>query len=551
MSFQNVSKASAEVGRSGQLSRGRFTRNASAGLASRLSLTNGQSTSGQPTGGNSNLDVSECLSPISPLLPSVYSACSVPSSGVLTGLDSAVDLSPTTPTAVSGADSVETAAMTPTDKTISSAAKDTAARCVTNGTGAGINADRPSTPAMNINAAAANVNRGTTERSPRTPITIMVRNVPYDGDQIAVMGKTLAEARRDGDFPDTRSPVFDPEIIVHDYQLLQHLRELRGDPTVWPRPQEYNAAFVEVTRIIQQRDANIREEVRDANVHDRVNSFVHDENDRAEQYNLMRQAVAQALQQQRAPNGLQGVDGIALLNELRGAVANMAARGTHGVNAFNMEAVEEEVFGIIEAAMLDAAGPLRLNVNNMTGQVNAMTGQVNTLSQNVGAMNNHVSAMNNHVSAMNNHVSAMNNHVGSVGNYVAALGTFLNTINNNVNLTQNHMGQLTKQVNTLENVTENVTSVIPALVQQAIQQHLNAAIQDALGPALIAALPIAAGSSKGLIFDTPSVGISEKSDSKKTENRTKKAGFFTRLCGKFSRKDGRKDASCGSPTMAF
>ncbi|KAK8078023.1 hypothetical protein PG996_004193 [Apiospora saccharicola] len=286
--------------------------------------------------------------------------------------------------------------------------------------------------------------------------------------EINDIGARLAAARANAELPDTTAPGYNLEIMYQDYQRLLYLQRLRGDVTQ-PASDGYNAAFVEVNREIAQRDVQFREQqqqtetqLRMENIREHLNAQVREHNARQAAI----EAVANAIRNGQAQN----VDASVVMNEIRSAVQTMAGTQAHGIDGANMDAVMEEVFATIETALLDAAGPLRLN-NQQYNQNNARLDQTsNRLGDQVNNMTAQLGAMNNHVSAVSNHVSA--------------LGTLLHSVNTISNATNNQAGQLSREVNILQEVVR----MIPAVVEQAVQQQLSETIHAAMGPALLRAL---------------------------------------------------------------
>ncbi|KAK7978149.1 hypothetical protein PG988_005639 [Apiospora saccharicola] len=279
--------------------------------------------------------------------------------------------------------------------------------------------------------------------------------------EINDIGDRLAAARANGDLPNTRAPTYNLEIMYQDYQRLLYLERLRGDINS-PPTAEYSAAFVEVNREITQRDVQFREQQQQTETQLRMENIREHLNEQVRQHNA-RQAAYEAITAAVSNGQAQNVEASVIMNEIRSAVQNMAGSQAHGVTVDNVDLVLEEVFATIETALLDAAGPLRLN-NNRYDQNNARLGnQLDNMATQVGAMNNHVSAVSNHVSA---------------------LGTLLHSVNTINNSTNTQMGQVSDQVRTLQEVIR----MIPAVVEQAVQQQLSETIHAAMGPALLRAL---------------------------------------------------------------
>ncbi|KAK8039599.1 hypothetical protein PG993_008010 [Apiospora rasikravindrae] len=288
-----------------------------------------------------------------------------------------------------------------------------------------------------------------------------VTMVHLSATEINNIGNRLAAARANAELPDTTAPDYNLEIMYQDYQRLLYLQRLRGD-TNQPPTDDYNSAFVEVNREIAQRDIQFRQAQRETETNQRMENIREHLNEQVRQHNA-RQAAYEAITAAVSNGQAQNVEASVVMNEIRTAIQTMAGTQSNGVDGTNMDAVMEEVFATIETALLDAAGPLRLN-NQQYNQNNARFGsQIDNLGTQLGAMNNHVSAVSNHVSA---------------------LGALVHSVNTITNSTNGQMAQVSDQVHTLQDVIR----MLPAVVDEAIQRNLSAAIQAAMGPALMSAL---------------------------------------------------------------
>ncbi|KAK6825806.1 hypothetical protein PG987_013300 [Apiospora arundinis] len=286
--------------------------------------------------------------------------------------------------------------------------------------------------------------------------------------EINDIGSRLAAARANGDLPNTRAPDYNLEIMYQDYQRLLSLQRLRGDINQ-PPSKEYNSAFVEVNREITQRDIQFRELQQETETNQRMENIREHLNEQVRQHNA-RQAAYEAITAAVTNGKSQNIEASAVMNEIRAAVQTMAGTHSNGVNNINMDAVMEEVFATIETALLDAAGPLRLN-NQRYDQNNARHDQNNT-------------RLGNQIDSLGTQVGALNNNVGAVSNHVSALGALVHSVNTIANSTNAQTGQLSRDINTLQ----EVINMIPTLVEESLQRNLSLAIQAAMGPALIGAL---------------------------------------------------------------
>ncbi|KAK7948821.1 uncharacterized protein PG986_009707 [Apiospora aurea] len=276
--------------------------------------------------------------------------------------------------------------------------------------------------------------------------------------EINDIGARLAAARADGDLPTTRAPDYNLDIMYQDYQRLLYLERLRGD-TNNPPSDEYNTAFVEVNREITQRDIQFRQVQRETETSQRMESIREHLNHQVNEHNA-RQAAFDAITTAVRNGQAQNVEASVVINQIRAAVQTMAGTQAHSIDGANMDAVMEEVFATIETALLDAAGPLRLNNNRLDQNNTRLGSQIDNLGTQLGAMNNHVSAVSNHVSA---------------------LGALVQSVNTITSSTNGQMGQLSHDINILQDVVK----MLPAVVDEAVQHALPEIIQAALVPALI------------------------------------------------------------------
>lgn len=279
--------------------------------------------------------------------------------------------------------------------------------------------------------------------------------------EIKDIGAHLAAARYNAEFPATRAPEYNLEIMYQDYQRLLYLQRLRGDLDQ-PASKEYNAAFVEVNREIAQRDIQFREKQKDTETKRLMENIRECHNAQVREGNA-RQASIEAVKTAVRNGQAQNVEASVIINQISAAIQTMAGTQAHGIDGANMETVIEEVFATIEAALLDAAGPLRLN--------NARLDQTST-------------RLGNQIENMTTQVGAMNNHVSAVSNNVSALGSLIHAVNTIVNSTNTQTAQVSDQLRTLQDVIK----LIPTLVEQSVQRVLADAINEAMAPSLIVAL---------------------------------------------------------------
>ncbi|KAK7920507.1 hypothetical protein PG985_008529 [Apiospora marii] len=312
-------------------------------------------------------------------------------------------------------------------------------------------------------SASATISFGVRQQGSET-----VTMIHLSATEINDIGSRLAAARANAEFPVTRAPGYNLEIMYQDYQRLLHLQRLRGDPSQ-PAPREYNAAFVEVNREIAQRDIQFREQQKNTETQQRMESIREHLNEQVRQHNA-RQAAYEAITAAVSNGQAQNVEASVVMNEIRSAVQTMAGTRTNSPEGVDMDAVMEEVFSTIENALLDAAGPLRLN-NQRLDQTR------DRLDQNNIRLGNQLDNMSTQVGAMNNHVSAVSNHV-------SALGALLHSVNTINNATNSQMGQISREVNSLQ----DLVNMLPTLVEETVKRNIIQSIQTEMGPALINAL---------------------------------------------------------------
>ncbi|KAI1878976.1 hypothetical protein JX265_003153 [Neoarthrinium moseri] len=373
------------------------------------------------------------------------------------------------------------------------------------------NAEQAHTPMpIDVNRANASNIPATQTQTPNTPVILNSGEV-LSSAEFRIMRDELAAARLNGEFPNTRLSTHCADAVAEDYEQLERLRQLRGDPAQ-PPSRDYNREFVETARKTQQRDAQVEDDLRIQRAHEDVRNMVINQNVGADLHGIIQHAAASAIDRALANNQAQSLHGNVVREIVQATLQNMDAQGAVGVQALDMDAVLEDVITVVEAAALDAAGPLRLNVNRLG---NIVENQVDNLTTQLGAMNNHVSA---------------------VGNHVNALGAFMQTLNNTVSTTHGQMTSMSDQVRD----AQTVLNMVPALVQEAIQQALPGALQAILAPILAAA--VQGGSVNGKGFG---INIAAYKGAEKPAKKTKKRGFFSRLFKRNCKKDDRNGG--GSP----
>lgn len=177
---------------------------------------------------------------------------------------------------------------------------------------------------------------------PPGPSIVMVGGIGYPPSYIRVMANELAQARQNGEFPQTSTPLMDVGSIFEDYEDLLKLRRARADIAA-PAPEAYNHLRVEITRRIQERDASLNEHAQKAEVARRVDTYLHS----VEQERRYFEVASNMLQR----------------------------RGITQPTQLDLDNISEEICSIVESSVehiehtvADATGPLRLNMNTFKDQ---------------------------------------------------------------------------------------------------------------------------------------------------------------------------------------
>ncbi|KAI0831564.1 hypothetical protein F5Y06DRAFT_200543 [Hypoxylon sp. FL0890] len=286
-------------------------------------------------------------------------------------------------------------------------------------------------------------------------------SVTYSLEQLTRMGAELASARAEGLFPPTTAAPHDVQATAHDYVRLLALTNARGTA---PR-QEWNympnvvQLLVRITQEIQARDNVTAERTEEERVRAHVSSMMSGVGAEAKLYSIVQHAVTYAIKNgssDQAAN-LSGHNMVDLLTGIRDVVKDMASQHTHNINGANMEAVLEDVFGVIDFALGNFVDPVDKNVQQMDDQLNRVDNQIN-----------HVDGQ---INAIGHHVSAIDGHVHALGNNINAMGTLLNSTNGNVI-------SMTTQVNILQ----TIINMLPQMIQQSLQERIPEALNSAMSP---------------------------------------------------------------------
>ncbi|KAI0602191.1 hypothetical protein F4775DRAFT_602169 [Biscogniauxia sp. FL1348] len=372
-----------------------------------------------------------------------------------------------------------------------------------------------------------------------SPVVVVVNGTPYTSTDIANMGRILSRARAENEFPTTITPTYNIQAMIEDYTRLIQLRHLRVglSRSQWMTDRAASEYLVAVTRDIRERDETLAEEAATANVEARVGGMMNGVQAESTMYQLIRHAVHSVLQtrgtQQTGTHSdvdmtaiLQNVDhrlnelasaqetGVsALMDQMRNAIQGRITRENPEITSVDMELVMEEVFATIERSLLDATGPLRLNINRMNGQIDSL----DNITQ------GQVTAIGQHVNAIDNHVHAMGNNLGS-------MGTLLNATNGNVTA-------MTTQVSLLQTIVNMLPQMVIQAIQEVLPEILNQAVGDAINGSLVNSLQAFVGLMNGVNTDTGSSGKLSGHSNEKGDKKGKKGGFMNKFFGLFKKND--------------
>ncbi|RYP09692.1 hypothetical protein DL764_001118 [Monosporascus ibericus] len=392
----------------------------------------------------------------------------------------------------------------------------------------GVNFDSLTSPGQTVpsrgfthSLAAA---RGAREQTLESPISVIVNGYPVNASTITDMARELAKARANGEFPRTNTPGYIVQATIDDYGRLMELREARGGAprSEWPNMRNATNLLINIIRDIRNRDELRGDQVEATTVEDRVANMMQGVHGEANLYRLVQHAVHHAIQNQavQQDQAVGGVNMSAILGDIHSRLESQAAEGRHGVTESNMENVLEEVFGMIEHALIDASGPLRLNVNRMDNISDANQAQVNAISQ----------------------------HVNAIGGYVNAMGSQLNSMNGNVSSVAGNVQTLSSQLSVLQ----TIINMLPKMVTQAVQDILPQAAQEPIVPIIVASLQASMFSKKGGVSGKGAdFDFDEKhaNNEKSPGQHKKKPNFFKRFFG--SSKRGSQDDHAGASGLCF
>ncbi|KAI6085575.1 hypothetical protein F4821DRAFT_260713 [Hypoxylon rubiginosum] len=320
-------------------------------------------------------------------------------------------------------------------------------------------------------------------------------HVKYTHGDIQKMQANLTDARADGLFPTTTALSDNVRATVDDHARLVSLNRVREayHPEEWNQQPAVVDLLFRITRDIRARDKLAADKSEEDRVKAHLDNMMSGVNAEAKLYNIVKHAVTYAIKNGSTDHdaAVAGQNMAQLLNGIRGVIKEMGDKGDHGVHGVNIEAVLEDVFGMIDFALDGQAKQVDGRVKHMDGQIEHVDGQIK------------------HLNAIGHHVNAIDGHVHSLGNNINSFGTLLNSTNGNV-------VSLTTQVALLQ----TIVNLIPRLVSDGVEQLLPEIIQQAFGPivqALEAQLGVASNHSFGGVY-----GHNKKSILKKITSAFKK-----------------------------
>ncbi|KAJ3961329.1 hypothetical protein N0V92_001978 [Colletotrichum tropicale] len=222
---------------------------------------------------------------------------------------------------------------------------------------------------------------------------IIVGQTAYPPGQLQVWRDELQQARRAGAFPKTTATLDDPKKIVEDYQLLERLRDVRGNPSN-PPPKEYNLLRIEIARRIKTRDEAEGGSTKLEEMDNRVQSWMGSINKEARMLEITQAALQR--------------------------------KGISDPTQADLDAIAEEFMQIAERTLLDVANPLRMNATRMEGNISRFDNQLSGFD---GAMSAQLDGMSAQLNGLSDLNSAVNT---SMSAQVNTLNTVLTNLQNNM-----------------------------------------------------------------------------------------------------------------------
>ncbi|KAF3025735.1 hypothetical protein E8E14_014360 [Neopestalotiopsis sp. 37M] len=354
-----------------------------------------------------------------------------------------------------------------------------------------------------------------------------------DVQKLIPMADELEAAREDRRFPNTTASYTNAQAVLDDYEHLIALQQHT------PGSQQYNTLFVENARRIQDRDSQVVHDNHDAHVRNTVQNLLRNQDVGEDLNSLVRHAArtASANAVERALANNQQLAHADLVRDVSQAVihtlADQGLVGGHSVEA--VDDILEDMFGTVEATVLDATGPLRMNVRNLRDTNN----DIRDANQEHRAANDN---LGNHLDNLSTQVGAINTHVGAVSAHVNVLGSLAQVINSTATRTNAQVGQVSSDLHALQ----QITAMLPSLIQEIVQQILPGAVQAALTQVLAGSLLNANGKLPFMVAaQTVASSQTELTTEKnnKDSKKSKKRGFFARLFKRGGKKDGENGAA--------
>ncbi|OLN91965.1 hypothetical protein CCHL11_01484 [Colletotrichum chlorophyti] len=274
---------------------------------------------------------------------------------------------------------------------------------------------------------------------------VLVGHKAYLPGQIRVMRDELIQARATGEFPKTTSTVEDPQTIVEDYQHLQRLRDVRGDPSL-PPPEKYNIVMVDIARRIKARD----------------------------------EAHGGSAELQQADHRVQSWMSTIEKEQRMIEITNAALRnkGINDPTQDDFDAIADELMAVAERTLLDVANPLRMNASRMAGNISRLDSQLKGLDSQMSGFDGAMAAQINGLSSLNDAVcSSMGAQVNTLNSVMTsqlnALNTIISAQSNTMNGSVDMLNTALSTVSTdLHQLTANLPVIVAAAVQAAIQEQL-------------------------------------------------------------------------------
>ncbi|KAI1095083.1 hypothetical protein F5B19DRAFT_366211, partial [Rostrohypoxylon terebratum] len=314
--------------------------------------------------------------------------------------------------------------------------------------------------------------------------------VTYSLEQIAIMGRELSKARKAGLFPKTTAPEHNIRAIAEDYQSLCVLDNLRKDvdPSNWNKDEAIVSQLIETSRAINFRDEELMEMAEDQRVKALMNNMMEGVNEEARIHGVVKHAMGTSLKDFHGSVK-------EMFDVVRDAVEKLAKDKVHGVTESNLEAVFEDLFGIIDLALSQNNTEFSGRVKQMDSQIKDMNGQYQRVDSQIKDMNgqyqrvdsqikdmngqyqrvdSQIKDMNGqiiHLNAIGQHVNAIDGHVHSLGNNINAFGTLLNSTNGNVVAVTTQLGLL-----------QTLLNLLPKMIEGVLREHLAQNLQTGLHP---------------------------------------------------------------------